>query len=58
MLRVLVEKIDNVYEKMENLSSNVDGIKMEIPFFFGLFVFLWLHLRHMDIPRLGVQLEL
>ena len=27
-------------------------------FFFGLFVFLWLHPQNMEVPRLGVQLEL
>ena len=27
-------------------------------FFFGLFVFLGLHPSHMEVPRIGVQLEL
>ena len=30
ILRDLIEKIDNVYEKMEKFSSNVDAIKIEI----------------------------
>ena len=27
-------------------------------FFFGLFVFLGPHMRYMEVPRLGVKLEL
>ena len=36
------------------------GVSLEIwePFFFGLFVFLGLHLRHSEVPRLGVESEL
>ena len=28
------------------------------PFFFFFFLFLWLHVQHMDVPRLGVKSEL
>ena len=33
-------------------------LQYSVRFFFGLFDFLGLHPRHMEVPRLGVQLEL
>ena len=36
----------------------VKKLKMSLFLFLFLFFFLGLHLRHMDVPRLGVESEL
>ena len=45
--------------KLKSEGVGVGGklLSYEIDFFF-LFVFLGLHTQHMEVPRLGVQLEL
>ena len=39
-------------------SGNSSGGILELPLHFFFFVFLRLHLRHMEVPRLGVKSEL
>ena len=43
--------------KREGVGGGGKLLSYEIDFFF-LFVFLGLHTQHMEVPRLGVQLEL
>ena len=48
------EKNKNLKKKKKEFSSHILLSKFEWWFFF----FLWLHLQHMEIPRLAVNLEL
>ena len=40
------------------LGITVLFFRQEIDFFFGLFAISWAALTHMEVPRLGVELEL
>ena len=48
----------HIFAVMNNVTMNIATMNIHVQVLWGFFVFLELYPRHMEVSRLGVQLEL
>ena len=53
-----MEEVRNLHSQFIHLNTTLPSHLMHHLSFFVCLVFLGLHLQHMEVPRLGVELEL